>query len=137
MIERLDLVARWVQQVKAARAVAMVEGPIQQRHPLCLEVLVPGVQFLDAVDDEAVMIHQRHTVALGISAAERQVVVAAGQVDQILVGAVQQLHAQHVHVETLARFQVGYRRGQMAQVIEARWALNFLHSNMYTIIIKI
>ena len=60
-----------------------------------------------------------------MGAAERQVVVAAGQVDQILVGAVQQLHAQHVHVETLARFQVGYQQDQMVQAIEARWALNF------------
>ncbi|MNI82361.1 hypothetical protein D3C73_1390630 [compost metagenome] len=53
---------------------------------------------------------------------QREVVVTTRQVDQILVGPIQHLHAQHIDIETLALFKVGHQQGDMAQAIETTGA---------------
>lgn len=52
MVDRLHLVTGGVEQVEAVRAVAMGERAVKQGHAMCLEVGVPGVQLIDAVDDK-------------------------------------------------------------------------------------
>ncbi|MDT4865281.1 hypothetical protein FQZ97_1000750 [compost metagenome] len=64
------------------------------------------------------MVHRLHAAAGGERAAEGQIVVAAGQVNQVFIGAVQQFHAQDIHIETFAFLQVGHEEGDMAQAIE-------------------
>ncbi|VUY43758.1 hypothetical protein PAKAF_01585 [Pseudomonas aeruginosa PAK] len=118
MVQRLHLVARRVEQVEAARAVAVVEGLVEQGHAQRLQVTVPGLQFLHAVDDEAVVIHGLQAVAGSVGAAEGKVVVAAGEIHQVFVGAVQHFHAQHVDIEALAFFQVGHQQGEVTQAVE-------------------
>src|SRR3990167_2473761 len=94
MVDRLYLVAGRVEQMEAVRAVAMGEGAVKQGHALCLEVGVPGVQLIDAVDDKAVVIHCLLAAAGHRSATQGEVVITTGQVDQVWIGAVQHLHAE-------------------------------------------
>lgn len=114
MVDRLHLVTGGIEQVEAVRAIAMGKRLIKQGDALLFEVVVPGVQLFDAVDDKTVVIDGLFAAARGKGAAQGEVVITAGQVNQVRIGAVQHLHAEDVHVEAFAGFQVGHEQSDMA-----------------------
>lgn len=114
-----DIDLRVAQAYEAARAITMVERPVEQGHPSGLEVRIPGLQFLDAVHDEPVMVQGLQPVGSPCPAPQRHVVITAGQVHQVFIGAAQYFHTQHIDVKAFALLKVGYQQGNMAQAIQA------------------
>ncbi|MNH28301.1 hypothetical protein D3C79_884590 [compost metagenome] len=97
----------------------MVERPVQQGHAVRLEVLVPGLQLLHAIDDEPIVVQGLQPIGRPCPAPQRQVVVTTSEIHQVFVGTVQHFHAQHIDVETLTLLQVGHQQGNMTQAVQA------------------
>ena len=128
VVNWLDDISSRVLDVETARSVCMIMRLVNHWHIYGFEIVVPGIYGFFALHDESIVIKDAAVVRFRVGTRQRQIVISTGEINKVVVCAIEKLHTHYIGIKLLALFQIIYPKGNVANTAKIGWACLHLYA---------
>ena len=125
VVNWLDDISSRVLDVETARSVCMIMRLVNHWHIYGFEIVVPGIYGFFALHDESIVIKDAAVVRFRVGTRQRQIVISTGEINKVVVCAIEKLHTHYIDIKLLALFHVFHPKGNVANTSKSGRA--FVH----------